>query len=128
MERRHTWPNSSGLQTRQRRENRSRLAVGGDRIDYPFGVSTPTCDLPTIKLLWNSVLSTPGAKYCTLDISNFYLGTPMERSEYLRMPIKLIPDETIQEYDLLSLVTDGWVYIKIVKRDVCTAASRKTGQ
>ena len=114
MERRHTWPNSSGLQTRQRREHRSRLAVGGDRIVYPFGISPPTCDLPTIKLLWNSVLSTPGAKYCTLDISNFYLGMPMERPEYMRMPIKLIPDEIIQEYDLLSLATDGWVYILIL--------------
>ena len=63
---------------------------------------------PTIKLLWNSVLSTPGAKYFTLDVSNFYLVTPMERPEYMRMPIKLIPDKIIQKYDLLSLVTDGW--------------------
>ena len=39
----------------------------------------------------------------------------MERPEYTRMPIKLTPDEIIQEYDLLSLVPDGWVYIKIVK-------------
>ena len=31
------------------------------------------------------------------------------------MPIKLILDEILQEYDLLSLVTDGWVYIKISK-------------
>ena len=39
----------------------------------------------------------------------------MERPEYMRMPVKLIPDEIMQAYDLLSLVTDGWVYIKIVK-------------
>ena len=39
----------------------------------------------------------------------------MERPEYMRMPIKLIPVEIIQEYDLLSIATDGWVYIKIVK-------------
>ena len=32
-------------------KNRSRLTVGGDRDDYLFGISTPTCDLPTIKLL-----------------------------------------------------------------------------
>ena len=68
------------------------MTVSGDIIDYPFGVSTPTCDLPTIKLLSNSVISTPGAKYFTLDISNYYLGTPMERPEYTRMPIKLIRD------------------------------------
>ena len=31
------------------------------------------------------------------------------------MPLKLIPDEIIQEYGLLSIVSDGWVYMKIAK-------------
>ena len=66
------------------------LTVGGDRLGYPFGLSTPMCDLPTIKLLWNLVLSTPRAKYFTPDISNFYLGTSMMRPEFMRMPTKLI--------------------------------------
>ena len=96
-------------------KHRSRLTVGGDKISYPYDVSAPTCGLPIIKLLWNSVLSTPGARYFTMDVKNFYLGTPMKRPEYMRMPLKLIPDEIVQEYDLLSIVTDGWVYIKIVK-------------
>ena len=60
-------------------KHRSRLTVGGDRINYPFDVSTPTSDLSTIKMLWNSVLSTPGSKFFGLDVANFYLGTPMER-------------------------------------------------
>ena len=71
--------------------------------------------MPTIKLLWNSVLSTPGAKYVTMDISNFYLGSPLPRPEYMRMPLKLIPDEIIQQYKLHDIAEDGWVYIKIVK-------------
>ena len=95
--------------------HRSRLTVGGDRIVCIYDVSTPTADMQTIKLLWNSVLSTPGAKYFTLDISNFYLGTPMERPEYMRMPIKIIPQEIIDKYDLTTIVEDGWVYIKISK-------------
>ena len=93
---------------------RSRLTTGGDRINYPFDTSAPTADLPTIKLLWNSVLSSPGAKYITMDISNFYLGSPMVRPEYLRLPIKLIPDEIIQQYKLKDIEEDGWVYVKIV--------------
>ena len=48
--------------------NRSRLTVGGDRINYPYEVSTPTADLPTIKILWNSVLFTPEAKFVTMDV------------------------------------------------------------
>ena len=51
----------------------------------------------------------------TMDISNFYLGTPMDRPEYMRMPIKIIPPEIIEKYDLTKIESDGWVYIKIVK-------------
>ena len=94
---------------------RSRLTVGGDRIICIFDVSNPTADMQTIKLLWNSVLSTPGAKYFTLDISNFYLGTPMDRPEYMRMPIKIIPQEIIDKYNLTNIVEDGWVYIKTAR-------------
>ena len=89
--------------------------MGGDRITCLYDVITPTSDLPTIKMLWNSVLSTPGVKYFTLDISNFYLGTPMYRPEYMRIPFKIIPQEIIEKYKLNDIEEKGWVYIKIVK-------------
>jgi len=95
--------------------NRTRLTVGGDRVNYPFETSTPTADLPTIKMLWNSVLSTPNAKFLTMDVANFYLGTPMARPEFMRLPINLIPQEIIDKYDLNSIVEDGWVFVRIVK-------------
>ena len=60
-------------------KHRTRLTVGGDRLVCLIDAGTPTADVPMIKLLWNSTLSTPGGKYMTMDISNFYLGTPMER-------------------------------------------------
>ena len=91
------------------------MLAGGDRINCDYDTSAPTCDLTTIKLHWNSVLLIPGAKYATSDIPDFYLGTPMPKPEYIRMPLNLIPDEIIQEYDLLSIASDGWVYIKIAK-------------
>ena len=74
----------------KKEKNRSRMVVGGDRLVRIFDVSTPTCDLPTIKMLWNYVLSTPGSKFFTLDLANFYLGTPMARTQYMRLPIKTI--------------------------------------
>ena len=50
----------------------------------------------------------------TIDISNFYLGTPMKRKEYMRMKLKDIPQEIIDEYKLTDLATpEGWVYIGI---------------
>ena len=33
----------------------------------------------------------------------------------MRMPLNLRPDEIIREYDLLSIASDSWVYIKIAK-------------
>ena len=88
-------------------KNRSRITAGDDRITCDYDTSAPTCNLTTIKLHWNSVLFTPDAKYETFDISNFHLGTPMPRPEYMHMPLNLIPDKIIQEYDLLSIANDG---------------------
>jgi hypothetical protein len=67
--------------------NRVRITVGGNLIDYPGELTTNTADLVTSKILWNSVLSTPDAKYMTVDIKNFYLNTPLDRYEYMRVPL-----------------------------------------
>ena len=87
--------------------------MGGDRINYPFDTSTPTVDSTTITMLWNSVLSTENAKFFTIDIANFYLGTPLERPEYMRLAMKVLPQEVVQKYNLKEKETDGWVYVRI---------------
>ena len=95
--------------------HRVHLTMGGNLIRYPGDVSTCSADLTTSKCLWNSTISTEGAKYMCLDVKNFYLGTPMDSFEYMRIPLKLIPQEIIEEYNLLSLVSDGHVYIEVQK-------------
>ena len=42
--------------------HRVRLTVGGDQIDYPGDISTPTGDLTTANCLINSTLSTTKIK------------------------------------------------------------------
>ena len=86
--------------------NKTRIAVGGNLINYPFDCGTPTADMITVKLLLNSVVSTPGAKWMTLDIKNFYLNTPMNRKEYMRMELKNFPEDVIEHYNLRELATD----------------------
>ena len=95
--------------------HRTRITVGGDCINYPYKVTTETAELTTHKLLLNSVVSTPGARYMTADISNCYLGTPMDRAEYMFLPLLHIPDEIIQEYDLTTIAKNGKVYTAINK-------------
>jgi hypothetical protein len=51
--------------------NRTRLTVGGNLVDYPGDVSTPTADTTTAKLVINSTISTPQAKYIYGDVKNF---------------------------------------------------------
>ena len=43
--------------------HRTRLTVGGDRIRYGGEVGTPTADITLVKILFNSVLSTPCLLY-----------------------------------------------------------------
>jgi hypothetical protein len=74
--------------------------MGGNLVNYPGDCGTPTVDLLTIKLLLNSVISTPNAKFMTLDLKDFYLMTPMKRHKYFRMKIELFPQDIINQYDL----------------------------
>ena len=96
--------------------HRTRLTVGGDKVHYPGDVGTPTADLTLVKLHLNSVISTSGARYMTLDVNNFYLNTPMACFEYVRIRIDDVPEEIIVEYQLRDKVSpDGHVYIEIQK-------------
>ena len=80
--------------------NRVRITVGGNLIKYPGELTTRTADLTTSKLLWNSVISTDDARFAALDVGNFYLETPLERYEYIRLPLKHFPQHTIDQYNL----------------------------
>jgi hypothetical protein len=44
------------------------------------------------------------ATFISIDIKNFYLNTPLERPEYVQIPLRLIPQEIIHEYKLAALV------------------------
>ncbi|KAL7462119.1 hypothetical protein ACHAXS_005382 [Conticribra weissflogii] len=78
--------------------NQVRITAEGNLINYPGELTTKTANLTTAKMMWNSVVSTPGAKYACFDVKNFYLGTPMDWYKYMKMPIALIPEHysTIQ--------------------------------
>ena len=74
---------------------RACLTVGGKLVMYPRNCGTPTVDLSTIKLLLNSVVSTPGAKFMTIDIKDFYLDTPMDRFGYTRLKLSDLPEDFV---------------------------------
>lgn len=53
--------------------NRVRITVGGNLIDYIGELTTQIADFTTSKVMWNSVISTPGARYACADL-NFFIS------------------------------------------------------
>ncbi|KAL7482175.1 hypothetical protein ACHAW6_007870 [Cyclotella cf. meneghiniana] len=97
----------------KKEKERTRLTVVGTHINYPSNRAVPTSDLATAKLLFNSVISTPGATFHVGDLKNFYLNTPMERPEYMQPKFDLIPEEIVDNYKLHQYNKDGWIYVRI---------------
>ena len=99
--------------------HRVRLVVGGDKLPYAADSSSPAASLLETKLLINSVISDhnkTNAKFCTADLKDFFLATPMEKPEYMKLQFDILPDDIKLKYDLHNKVTpDNYIYVKIVK-------------
>jgi hypothetical protein len=95
-------------------EYRSRFTAGGDRLDYPGAISARTADMEVVKVLLNSTLSTD-SELMTMDIKDFYLGTPLEISQYIKVDCKFITPECMDKYDLHKFVHNGYILHKVDK-------------
>ena len=96
--------------------HRTRTIVGGNLLDYPETLTTPTATITTAKCLFNSVVSTPVAKCVLANIVFFNLNNALPDPEYMKSHITTIPQEIIYEYNLLNIVENhDFVYVKIVK-------------
>ena len=97
---------------------RVRVVVGGDKLTYAEDAGSPTTDMFKTKILLNSVISDAhkGARFLSLDLKDFYLASPMKHPEFMKVNISKFPQDIIDQYNLLSLVTpEGYIYIKIQK-------------
>ena len=73
-------------------------------------------DATAVKLLLNSVASTPNTKCMTLNIKKIYVNTTMEQFEYMILKLDQIPDDIIEQYGLKEKVmSDGYMYIEVRK-------------
>ena len=95
--------------------NRVRINAGGNLIQYPGELTMIAVDLNSYKLLWNNVISTYGAEYMCVDINIVYPGTPLNWYEYMRVPLALLPEHTIEPYDLRTHSKNDFVYVEIRK-------------
>ena len=92
------------------------LIFGGNNTYTEIDCGTPTANLLTVNLLLNSIISTPRAEFLGLDLKDFYLNTPMNRPEFLRMKLDNTPKDVIAQYDLHKKVDKkGFVMIRVEK-------------
>jgi hypothetical protein len=85
------------------------LVAGGDKLPYDKDVGSPAASLLETKLLINSVISdaTKGAKFMSCDLKDFFLATPMEDAEYMKIAWKHIPQDIRQKYALHNKLHNG---------------------
>ncbi len=93
--------------------HRIRITASGNLINYLGELSTHTTEITTSKFMWNSVLSTEGAKYMCLDLKNVYLSAPLDQYNYMKIPLPLFLDWIKKQYNLDSLALDGFVFLKM---------------
>jgi hypothetical protein len=93
--------------------NQMQFMVAGDRINYPCEVATPTAEMLVAKMLFNSVISTKGSQFITINISDFYLMTPLHHAEFVQIKSSDVPNKVINEYKLREKSTkNGSIYIR----------------
>ena len=64
----------------------------------------------------NSVITMPGARFATANISNFYFMTPLKHPEFSKINIRDIQEEFIHQYNLCKKASfDIWVDIKVIR-------------
>ena len=98
---------------------RVRMTIGGDKLDYHEDTASPTASLFETKLLINSVISDHkryNSKFCSINIKDFFLTTPMDRPEYLRIHKKYFSNSFKNLYNLNKKIHhDGFIYCKVKK-------------
>ena len=71
--------------------HQTRLTVGGNLLDLPGLLITPTETVTTKKFLFNSVISTPGAKCLVADVKKLYLNNDLPDPEHMKLHLHIIP-------------------------------------
>jgi hypothetical protein len=58
--------------------------------------------MDAVKMMMIHSSATRGAHYMCIDIKDYYLNNPLERPEYVRIPLSLIPAKTLDKHSTAS--------------------------
>ena len=95
---------------------RCRLVVGGDKLPYTDDAAAPAANLLETKLLINSTISQPSARFMSIDISNFFLSSTMPQPEFMKIHRDDIPTDILTKYNATSMMDKtNYIYFQINK-------------
>ena len=94
---------------------RVRGTYGGNITDYTGLKAAQTANLPSVKILLNSVVSDVDAKFMTIDIKDYFLNSKLEKPEYMRIPINYFPIESQRQFDTNKFInkTNNTVIVEV---------------
>ena len=93
---------------------RVRGTIGGDQVHYSGITTAYTAHLESIRVMLNATVS-EHARIATADIKDFYLGTPLDRPEYMRISLKHIPLDVQLKYEIAAMVENDYIIMEITK-------------
>ena len=83
-------------------------------ISCPGEKSVPVASIETIKFLWNTVISSQGAKHCAMDLKCVLLKLCLLEHVRVRMLLSKRPPEFAKARNLCKLVDDkGFCMLKL---------------
>ena len=71
------------------------MTMDGNLLDFTGNLSAPTASVTKAKCVFNSVVSISGARCLLADIKHFYLNNILPEPEFMRIPLKITPQEII---------------------------------
>jgi hypothetical protein len=92
------------IQPQKDEVHRTRVTVGGNLIDYPGEISTWTHNCKTCHEQHHF---DQGCLLPWIRHQELYLNTPLDRYEYMRFPLWMIPKEIRDQYKIADLVHNG---------------------
>lgn len=94
---------------------RCRGTAGGNILQYDGKTKANVADIQTVKTLINSAISTANGDWFTADITDFYLGTPLDEPEYLIIQRSQLSQQYQDKYNDPRYWKNDTILMKVVK-------------
>jgi hypothetical protein len=84
-------------------DRRARGTTGGDRLPSSCPPSTHVASLPTVIILFNSVVS-DDASFGTIDLTDFYLGTTLPVPQFIKIHVHQFSHDVLSSLSFLPFI------------------------